>query len=124
MLYGYIGGPKGFINGTYRKITKWTQVKNWLNQGGCEPFSYGSSKEYFTEEALATAKRHVEEHKLRALVIVGGPADLTWAHHLSKNLPGVTVIGVPKSKNANFYYPYYLPITLGFDSSQWMLSEL
>ena len=66
----------------------------------------------------------MEEHKLRALVIVGGPADLTWAHHLSKHLPSVTVIGVPKSKNANFYFPYYLPITLGFDSSRWMLSEL
>ncbi len=29
-----------------------------------------------------------------------------------------------QGKNANFYYPYYLPIPLGFDSSRRMLSEL
>ena len=64
-MYGYVGGPAGFLKGTYRKIAKWTQVKTWLNQGGCEPFSYGSSKDCFTEEAAMKAKKHCEEHKLR-----------------------------------------------------------
>lgn len=42
-IFGYIGGPYGFLEGRYRRINKWTQIRTWLNQGGCAAFSYSAS---------------------------------------------------------------------------------
>ncbi|CAD7936923.1 unnamed protein product, partial [Amoebophrya sp. A25] len=32
LLLGYVGGPRGFLEGRCKKITRWTQVRSWLNQ--------------------------------------------------------------------------------------------
>ncbi|CAD7942529.1 unnamed protein product [Amoebophrya sp. A120] len=122
-LVGYVGGPKGFIEGRCKRISEWAQVKRWLNQGGCAAFSYSPVENL--ESPAAVLQRCQQDH-LQHLVMIGGPQCVLWARRLAPLLAaeGIQLVFVPKSKNLNFYFPYYMPLTLGFDSSRRMLSEV
>lgn len=104
-LFGYIGGPFGFLEGRYRRISKWTQIRTWLNQGGCAAFSYSRSPTRSESvELLEQTRQCLAEHGLNHFVIIGGPRDLFWADFLAEELPELNVIFVPKSKNASQLY--------------------
>eukprot|EP00392_Amoebophrya_sp_AT5.2_P009162 g9190.t1 len=123
-LLGYVGGPKGFLQGRCKRIAEWSHVKSWLNQGGCAAFSYSPTEDF--ADVGAVLKR-CESDGLEHLVLIGGPHCLpfllkTIFPHLQER--NIGFVFVPKSKNANFYFPYYMPVTLGFDSSRRMLAEL
>eukprot|EP00397_Hematodinium_sp_SG-2012_P001959 GEMP01001964.1.p1 GENE.GEMP01001964.1~~GEMP01001964.1.p1 ORF type:complete len:1291 (+),score=257.22 GEMP01001964.1:218-4090(+) len=117
-------GPQGLFKGICEPIS-WESVRIVVNRGGSDVLPTGTFEGQVDGEK---AMKVCTALNLIGLVVIAGPTDMSWTAELSdiftKNSHPTTLIGIPKSKNANFYIPRYLPITLGFDSARRSLGEV
>ncbi|MBS1504788.1 MAG: 6-phosphofructokinase [Bacteroidetes bacterium] len=88
-------------------------VSNILNLGGtilktarCLPFR--------TDEGMELAYKHLKEHGIDGLVVIGGDGTFTGALRFSKKYPDIHVMGVPGTIDNDLYGSTY---TLGFDTA-------
>jgi 6-phosphofructokinase 1 len=88
-------------------------VSNILNLGGtilktarCLPFR--------TDEGMELAYKHLKEHEIDALVVIGGDGTFTGALRFSKKYKDIAVMGVPGTIDNDLYGSTY---TLGFDTA-------
>src|ERR1700743_737489 len=88
-------------------------VSNILNLGGtilktarCLPFR--------TDEGMELAYKHLKEHEIDAMVLIGGDGTFTGALRFSKRYPDIAVMGVPGTIDNDLYGSTY---TLGFDTA-------
>ena len=123
-LLGTIAGPKGLLEGNFFEITD-EAVNGIINTGGFD-FLGSDRTKIKTEEQFAQVKKIVKEHKLDAIVIVGGDDSNTNAAVLAELLydQGVQVIGVPKTIDGDLQVGDLLPISFGYDTATKIYSEM
>jgi len=131
-LIGFQGGPEGLLTNSCREITL-EDVFQFRNQSSWQCISYGTCADgEFTPKAREAEARRAASactnQRLDSLVVVAGCRDLSWAavmaDHFEREQHQTKIVGVPYSKNCNFYVPRLLSVTLGFDSARRMLSEV
>jgi 6-phosphofructokinase 1 len=111
-LVGIRKGYQGLIENDMFEMNP-RSVSNILNLGGtilktarCLPFR--------TDEGMETAYKHLKEHNIDGLVVIGGDGTFTGALRFSKRYPDIAVIGVPGTIDNDLYGSTY---TLGFDTA-------
>jgi len=118
-------GPSGLLECVGERIY-WDDVKSGVNRGGCDILACSTLQE--EEMDYDKVMEACTRMNLLSLCVIAGPKDMTWTAHLAEKLTAARhetrLVGIPKSKNGNFYVPRYLPITIGFDSARRCLSEL
>ncbi|MBK0381036.1 6-phosphofructokinase [Mucilaginibacter segetis] len=111
-VVGIRQGYQGLIdNNMYDMTTR--SVSNILNLGGtilktarCIPFK--------SDEGMEIAYKHLKEHGIDGLVVIGGDGTFTGALRFSRKFPDISVIGVPGTIDNDLYGSTY---TLGFDTA-------
>src|ERR1700744_1023158 len=111
-LVGIRKGYQGLIENDMYDMTP-RSVSNILNLGGtilktarCLPFR--------TDEGMELAYKHLKEHEIDAMVVIGGDGTFTGALRFSKKFPDIAVMGVPGTIDNDLYGSTY---TLGFDTA-------
>ncbi|MGL4367294.1 MAG: diphosphate--fructose-6-phosphate 1-phosphotransferase [Brevinemataceae bacterium] len=117
-------GPKGLLAGDFFEITE-QMAQNILNTGGFD-FMGSDRTKIKTQEQFECVKKVVSEHKIDAIIIVGGDDSNTNAAVLAELLApqGVSVVGVPKTIDGDLQLGDLLPISFGFDTATKIYSEM
>jgi pyrophosphate--fructose-6-phosphate 1-phosphotransferase len=124
-LYGFLGGPSGFVDNKYLEIND-EVIDAYRNTGGFDIIGSGRTKietpEQFTK-ALETAKKL----NLTAVVIIGGDDSNTNAALLAEYFEdkgaSCQVIGCPKTIDGDLKNEY-IETSFGFDTACKTYSEL
>ncbi|MEW6515432.1 MAG: diphosphate--fructose-6-phosphate 1-phosphotransferase [candidate division FCPU426 bacterium] len=129
-LLGVRQGPKGLLNGKIFEVTD-ADMARVFNTGGFD-FLGSDRTKIKSHEQFKQVKAVCQEHRLDALVIVGGDDSNTNAALLAEFLAdnvhpdgrGVQVIGVPKTIDGDLQADGLLPISFGFDTATKIYAEL
>lgn len=123
-LLGVVAGPKGLIKGDLFEI-KDADMQRIINTGGFD-FLGSDRTKIKTPEQFASVKKTCKDHKLDAIVVIGGDDSNTNAAMLAEQLykDGVQVIGVPKTIDGDLAVGSLIPISFGFDTATKIYSEL
>lgn len=125
ILYGFINGPSGIIEGKYEEITS-KLLAPYRNGGGFDLIGSGRTK-IETDDQMQASKNTVEKLDLDGLVIIGGDDSNTNAALLSeyflKKGCKTAVVGVPKTIDGDLKNKYILT-SFGFDTATKVYSEL
>ncbi len=123
-LLGVKAGPKGLLEGNLFEITD-EAVAKIVNTGGFD-FLGSDRTKIKTDEQFAKVKNTCQQHKLDAIVVIGGDDSNTNAAVLAEFLydDGVQVIGVPKTIDGDLQIGDLLPISFGFDTATKIYAEM
>ena len=129
-LLGVKPGPKGLLKGNLFEITD-ADIDAHMNTGGFDFLGTDRTK-IKTDAQFQQVKATCVQHKLDAIVIIGGDDSNTNAAVLAEYLfkdvkadgSGVQVIGVPKTIDGDLQVDDLLPISFGFDTATKIYSEL
>lgn len=123
-LLGVKAGPKGLIEGNLFEISM-ESVEAIKNTGGFD-FLGSDRTKIKTDEQFAAVKKTCKDHKLDAIVVIGGDDSNTNAAVLAEKLfaDKVQVIGVPKTIDGDLQAGKYLPISFGFDTATRIYAEM
>ena len=117
-LYGFIGGPGGFLRGEAQLLTS-ARIDRYRNTGGFDIIGSDRTK-IEREEQLTAAVRTVQNLQLDSLVVIGGDDSNTNAALLAERFAaerlGVQVIGVPKTIDGDLKNGY-IEASFGFDTA-------
>lgn len=124
-LIGFLNGPSGLIEGSYRNLEN-KELKEYRNQGGFDLLGTGRTKIEKPEQFEACFKT-IEKLKLDAVVIIGGDDSNTNAAYLANFLKekgsNAVVVGVPKTIDGDLKNRF-VEISFGFDSAAKTYAEL
>ena len=97
ILYGFLMGPDGIIEGDYVELTQ-ERVDRFRNVGGFTMIKTGRTK-IDNEKKMTLSRENCKAMGLDALVVVGGDDSNTNAAFLAQEMfdDGIQVIGVPKT---------------------------
>ncbi|MEL7589368.1 MAG: diphosphate--fructose-6-phosphate 1-phosphotransferase [Prolixibacteraceae bacterium] len=124
-LYGFLGGPGGFVDHQYIEITT-AYLEGFRNTGGFDIIGSGRTK---LEEAGQYDKglTILKELGIKALVIIGGDDSNTnacvLAEYYAASQAGVQVIGCPKTIDGDLKNEM-IETSFGFDTAVKVYSEL
>ncbi|MDR0577561.1 MAG: diphosphate--fructose-6-phosphate 1-phosphotransferase [Candidatus Accumulibacter sp.] len=129
-LLGVRRGPKGLLEGNLFEIGD-ADVDGVINTGGFDFLGTDRTK-IKTAAQLGQARETCIEHRLDAIVIIGGDDSNTNAAVLAEFLfrgvkadgTGVQVIGVPKTIDGDLQIGDLLPISFGFDTATRIYGEM
>lgn len=125
LLFGFLGGPDGLIDGRHRSINEAT-LALYRNQGGFDLLGSGRTK-WASEQQWKAIGNTLETMKLDGLVVVGGDDSNTNAAHLTEyciaNGIATRVIGVPKTIDGDLANQY-VEIPFGFDTATKVYAEI
>jgi 6-phosphofructokinase 1 len=109
-MYGVREGYAGLLDGDIKPLGA-RDVGGIMQQGGT---MLGSARapEFKTEEGQKKALRHLHQHNIDALVVIGGNGSQTGAHALHKH--GFPVVGVASTIDNDLYGS---EITIGVDTA-------
>lgn len=109
--YGVYGGYQGLIDGDIKRLRS-KDVSNIIQRGGTILKS-ARSAEFRTPEGRAKAAQVLQEHKIDALVVIGGDGSFTGARLLIQehNIP---VVGIPGTIDNDLYGT---DSTIGYDTA-------
>jgi pyrophosphate--fructose-6-phosphate 1-phosphotransferase len=124
-VLGFIGGPKGILDGNFTDITP-EVVEPYRNTGGFDLIGSGRDK-IENPEQLRLSEVTCGKLELDGLVIVGGDDSNTNAavlaeYFMEKGI-GTRVIGVPKTIDGDLQDDH-VEISFGFDTATKVYSEL
>lgn len=79
IILGVYGGFRGLVNGTIQELD-WMSVNGWAHQGGAE---LGTNRHVLANSDFYAIARHIEDHQIQALLVIGGWAgyEATLALH-------------------------------------------
>ncbi|MDR0982617.1 MAG: 6-phosphofructokinase [Culturomica sp.] len=109
--YGIYEGYQGLINGDIKKLRS-NHVSNIIQRGGTILKS-ARSKEFRTVEGRAKAAANMREHKIDALVVIGGDGSFTGARIFGQE-HGIPVVGIPGTIDNDLYGT---DSTIGYDTA-------
>ena len=124
-LLGFLGGPKGVMEGEHKVVDQAT-ADLYRNSGGFTMLASGRDK-IETPEQFAMAVETAKKLSLDGLVVIGGDdsntnAALLAEHYKSVGLP-TRVIGLPKTIDGDLKNEY-CETSFGFDTASKLYSEL
>jgi pyrophosphate--fructose-6-phosphate 1-phosphotransferase len=125
LLIGFLNGPQGLIEGSFKLLTK-DLVDEYRNLGGFDLL--GSSRTKIeTLDQFEKVLEVVKKNELNGLVIVGGDDSNTNAFHLAtyfkeKN-SSCSVIGTPKTIDGDLKNES-IELSFGFDTATKVYSEI
>lgn len=125
ILYGFLGGPSGLVDGKYKELTS-SIIDEYRNTGGFDIIGSGRTK-IQTEEQIACAISTAKKLELDGLVIIGGDDSNTnaafLAEHFLENGLKTRVVGVPKTIDGDLKNEH-IEASFGFDTATKTYSEL
>ena len=125
ILYGFIGGPLGVIEGKTVELTE-QKIASYRNMGGFDMIGSGRTK-IETPEQLEASLKVALTNTLDGLVIVGGDDSNTNAAVLAQyfldHKAKTRVIGVPKTIDGDLKNAY-IETSFGFDTAVKVYSEM
>ena len=125
ILYGFLGGPSGLIDGKYITIDD-NLINDYRNTGGFDIIGSGRTK-IQSEEQIKSSIEVAKSLSLDGLLIVGGDDSNTnaafLAEHFLKAGLKTSVIGVPKTIDGDLKNEY-IELSFGFDTATKTYSEL
>jgi len=125
VLYGFLKGPIGVIEGKYQELTA-ALIDAYRNTGGFDMIMSGRDK-IEKPEHLSACLRNFEEMDLDGLVVVGGDDSNTnaavLAEYLSAQGSKTRVIGVPKTIDGDMKNGQ-IEASFGFDTAAKTYAEL
>jgi pyrophosphate--fructose-6-phosphate 1-phosphotransferase len=129
-LLGVRPGPKGLIEGHLFEITE-ADSERVINTGGFDFLGTDRTK-IKTDAQFDLVRETCIEHRLDAIVVIGGDDSNTNAAVLAETLfrdvkadgSGVQVIGVPKTIDGDLQIGDLLPISFGFDTATRIYGEM
>lgn len=124
-LYGFLGGPSGYIKNEYIELTE-NFIKDYRNTGGFDIIGSGRTK-LETDEQFEAGRKNCEKLGISAVVIIGGDDSNTNAcllaeYYKAKNIP-INVIGCPKTIDGDLKNEH-IETSFGFDTATKVYSEL
>ena len=124
-LIGFKGGPGGLVDDRYLELTS-DIIDSYRNTGGFDIVGSGRTK-IETPEQFEKALANARNHKLDALVIVGGDDSNTnaalLAEYFAEHNAPITVVGVPKTIDGDLKNEW-IEASFGFDTATKTYSEL
>jgi pyrophosphate--fructose-6-phosphate 1-phosphotransferase len=125
VLYGFLGGPSGLIDGQYKEITA-SLIDEYRNTGGFDIIGSGRTK-IETDEQVASSIETAKKLDLDAVVVIGGDDSNTNAALLAEYFTAkglkTRVIGVPKTIDGDLKNEQ-IETSFGFDTATKTYSEL
>lgn len=124
-LIGFLGGPSGLIENKYIKFTD-EIINMYRNTGGFDIIGSGRTK-LESKEQFKIVEKVAKEHKLDAIVIIGGDDSNTnaavLAEYFLESKSGIQVIGCPKTIDGDLKNDD-IETSFGFDTACKTYSEL
>jgi pyrophosphate--fructose-6-phosphate 1-phosphotransferase len=124
-LFGFILGPGGLINHTYKELTA-DIIEEYRNTGGFDMIGSGRDKLEYAEQ-FDKGLEILKELEITALVIIGGDDSNTnacvLAEYYAKTNAGVQVIGCPKTIDGDLKNEQ-IETSFGFDTACKVYSEV
>ena len=124
-LYGFLGGPRGIIEGKYVEFND-EFINDYRNTGGFDIIGSGRTK-LETEEQFQSAWEVCKKLNISAVVIIGGDDSNTNAALLAEwfvaHNAGIQVIGCPKTIDGDLKNEQ-IEISFGFDTATKTYGEL
>jgi len=124
-LYGFLGGPGGFVDNHYKELTD-KLIDEYRNTGGFDIIGSGRTKLEKTEQ-FEKGLKNLQALNIKALVIIGGDDSNTnagvLAEYYKKNNAGIQIIGCPKTIDGDLKNDL-IEISFGFDTATKVYSEL
>ncbi|MBI3794685.1 MAG: ATP-dependent 6-phosphofructokinase [Nitrospinae bacterium] len=127
-VIGFLNGYKGLVENRSRPLTS-AAVSGLLDRGGTiigtsnvdNPFSFAEivNGKRTLRDASDDVVRTYKEHKLDALIVVGGDGTLSIALRLCKE-KGLNIVGVPKTIDNDLSATDY---TFGFDTAVGIVTD-
>jgi 6-phosphofructokinase 1 len=109
--YGIYGGFQGLIEGDIKRLRS-SDVSNIIQRGGTILKS-ARSNEFRTPEGRAKAAQILAEHRIDALVVIGGDGSFTGAKLLVQE-HDIPVVGIPGTIDNDLYGT---DSTIGYDTA-------
>lgn len=124
-VFGFLGGPKGVIDGTATELTS-ENIAPYRNTGGFDMIGSGRDK-IESPEDLKTSAKSMHDLGITALIVIGGDdsntnAALMAEAFLAQNA-SIQVIGVPKTIDGDMKNEY-IEASFGFDTAAKTFAEL
>ncbi len=124
-LIGFVNGPSGIIDNKFIPITE-KLLAPYYNTGGFDLIGSGRTK-IETEVQLTKSLETIKNHKLDALIIIGGDDSNTnaavLANYLKTKKLNCTICGVPKTIDGDLKNAH-IETSFGFDTASKLFSEL
>lgn len=124
-LIGFKGGPGGLVDNKFQEIDA-ALVDSYRNTGGFDMIGSGRTK-IESPEQFAKALDVARQHKLDALVVVGGDDSNTnaalLAEYFATHGASIAVVGVPKTIDGDLKNEW-IETSFGFDTATKVYSEL
>ncbi len=125
LLFGFLNGPSGLIDGKYKELTE-EVLKSYYNEGGFDCLGSGRTK-IETSEQFHKSHKTIESLGLDAVVIIGGDDTNTNAALLAEYLLTVgekaSIIGLPKTIDGDMRGGR-IEMSFGFDSAANIYAEM
>lgn len=125
VLYGFLGGPSGLVEGKYIEITA-KLMDEYRNTGGFDIIGSGRTK-IETPEQVAASMATAKKMNLDAIVIIGGDDSNTNAALLAEQFAAkgekTRVVGCPKTIDGDLKNEM-IETSFGFDTACKTYSEL
>jgi pyrophosphate--fructose-6-phosphate 1-phosphotransferase len=124
-LYGFLGGPEGFINNNVVELTD-DIIDAYRNTGGFDIIGSGRTK-LEEESQFDQGLENCKKLNINAVVVIGGDDSNTnacvLAEYYKQKNAGVQVIGCPKTIDGDLKNEM-IEISFGFDTACKVYSEL
>jgi len=124
-LFGFLGGPKGVMQNTYKLLDK-AVIDRYRNSGGFTMLASGRDK-IETEDQFKMAVRTATNNRLDGLVVIGGDDSNTNACLLAERFAAdklaTRVIGLPKTIDGDLKN-VHCETSFGFDTAAKLYGEL
>ncbi len=124
-LFGFLGGPGGYVANDYIEITA-EYLNDYRNTGGFDIIGSGRTK-LETEEDFDKGAENCKALGINAVVIIGGDDSNTnaclLADYYKKNDVAIQVVGCPKTIDGDLKNDQ-IEISFGFDTACRVYSEL
>lgn len=111
-VFGIRRGYQGLIEGDVFQMTT-SDVSNIIQRGGTI-LKTARSQEFTTTEGRKKAYKHLHQHGIEGLVVIGGDGSFKGAQALAGEFPDIKVIGVPGTIDKDIMGTDY---TIGFDTA-------
>jgi len=124
-LYGFLGGPIGLVNHSYKELTA-EIIDEYRNTGGFDIIGSGRTKLEETDQ-FDEGVKILHKLNINALIIIGGDDSNTnacvLAEYYAAKKTGIQVIGCPKTIDGDLKNEM-IETSFGFDTATKVYSEL